>query len=135
MMNKQKFRWVDTEKNGGKNVKELIACCGLDCKRCDARIATVNNDNALRKKTADLWSELNHVQITTEMINCMGCRTTGVKTPYCDSICEIRKCVTEKGFSTCGNCPDMERCKILGYVLANSSDALNNLKLSKLRLE
>lgn len=31
-------------------MKDLIACCGLDCENCDARKATVNNDDALRKK-------------------------------------------------------------------------------------
>lgn len=34
-------------------MKDLIACCGLDCENCDARKATVNNDDALRKKTAN----------------------------------------------------------------------------------
>ena len=33
-------------------MKQLIACCGLDCESCDARIATVKNDNELREKTA-----------------------------------------------------------------------------------
>lgn len=32
-------------------MKELIGYCGLDCEQCDARIATVNNDEALREKT------------------------------------------------------------------------------------
>ena len=40
-------------------MKQLIACCGLDCESCDARIATVRDDNELREKTAQLWSELN----------------------------------------------------------------------------
>lgn len=31
-------------------MKQLIACCGLDCESCDARIATVKNDNELREK-------------------------------------------------------------------------------------
>ena len=78
-------------------MKELIACCGLDCEKCDARVATVNNDDVLREKTAKLWSEMNHVPITKEMINCMGCRADGVKTPFCDSLCEIRKCAGKKG--------------------------------------
>ena len=26
-------------------MKQLIACCGLDCENCDARIATVRDDN------------------------------------------------------------------------------------------
>lgn len=37
-------------------MKQLIACCGLDCESCDARIATVENDNELKEKTARKWS-------------------------------------------------------------------------------
>ena len=33
---------------------QFIGCCGLDCEKCDARIATITNDNALREKTAAL---------------------------------------------------------------------------------
>ena len=33
-------------------MKQLIACCGLDCESCDARIATVKNDDELREKTS-----------------------------------------------------------------------------------
>ncbi len=33
-------------------MNQLIACCGLDCEKCDARIATVTSDDALREKTA-----------------------------------------------------------------------------------
>ncbi|SKB83749.1 Protein of unknown function [Lachnospiraceae bacterium] len=31
-------------------MKQVIAYCGLDCEKCEARIATVNNDNDLRVK-------------------------------------------------------------------------------------
>lgn len=47
-------------------MKELIAYCGLDCEKCDARIATLNDDNVLREKTAKLWSELNGIEITAK---------------------------------------------------------------------
>ena len=63
-------------------MKEFIAYCGLDCETCEARIATINNDNELRRKVAEEWSKLNNVEITPEMINCSGCRVAGVKTPY-----------------------------------------------------
>jgi len=33
-------------------MKQLIACCGIDCENCDARIATIANDNDLREETA-----------------------------------------------------------------------------------
>lgn len=55
-----------------KHANQLIGCCGLDCEKCDARVATVTNDNALREKTAALWTKLNGVTITPEMINCTG---------------------------------------------------------------
>ena len=109
-------------------MKKMIAYCGLDCEKCDAHLATIHNDDALREKTAKLWSELNHAPITPEMINCMGCRVDGVKTPYCESMCAIRKCATEKGVSTCGGCSELESCGIVGEVLNNSEDARSNLE-------
>lgn len=68
-----------------KNTNQLIGCCGLDCETCDARIATLTNDNALREKTAALWTKLNGVTITPEMINCTGCRIEGAKRPSATS--------------------------------------------------
>ena len=53
-------------------MNKLIGCCGLDCEKCDARIATVTDDDALREKTAALWTKLNGVTISPEMINCTG---------------------------------------------------------------
>ena len=109
-------------------MKELIAYCGLDCEKCDARVATVNNDDVLREKTADLGSEMNQGPITKEMINCMGCRVDGVKTPFCDRMCEIRQCAGERGLDTCGGCAELEYCQTVKLVIDNSPDALKNLK-------
>ena len=55
-------------------MNDLIGCCGLDCETCDARIATLTNDNVLREKTAALWTRLNGVTITPEMINISASR-------------------------------------------------------------
>ena len=109
-------------------MKELIAYCGLDCEKCDARIATLNNDNELRGKVAKLWTELNGVEITPDMINCEGCRVDGVKTPYCDFLCPIRQCATEKKYATCGDCAEMENCEKVGMVIGNNPEAKGNLK-------
>ena len=65
-------------------MNRYIAYCGLNCEMCEARLATINNDDALRAKVAKLWSELNDVEITPDMINCEGCRIGVVKTPYHD---------------------------------------------------
>lgn len=109
-------------------MKNYIAYCGLDCEQCDARKATINNDDELRKCVAKLWSELNGVEITSDMINCTGCRVDGAKTPYCDYICPIRKCAKSKGVSTCGECDNMEKCEALSAITNNNSKALENLK-------
>ncbi|MBR3309850.1 MAG: DUF3795 domain-containing protein [Lachnospiraceae bacterium] len=109
-------------------MRKMIAYCGLDCEKCDAYLATVNDDNALREKTARLWSELNQVDITAEQINCEGCRTDGLKTVYCDSLCEIRKCAVKKGMDTCGSCPEMDTCRTVSMVIGNNQEALRNLK-------
>lgn len=106
----------------------MIAYCGLDCEKCDAYLATINNDQALREKTAKLWTELNNVPILPEHINCLGCRVKGTKTVFCDSLCAIRKCALNKGIATCGECSDLESCPTVGAILENNPSTLKNLK-------
>lgn len=109
-------------------MKQLIACCGLDCENCDARIATVANDDMLREETARKWSEMNNVpEITADTINCMGCRADGAKFAFCSNYCGIRKCVYEKGFNTCGDCEELEHCPVVGAVFQHNSVAKENL--------
>lgn len=109
-------------------MKEMIGYCGLDCEKCDAYLATVNDDQALREKTAKLWAELNDAPILPEHINCQGCRVDGIKTVFCDSMCEIRQCALKKSVTTCGDCPELENCRTMGEVLSNNSEILENLK-------
>lgn len=108
-------------------MKNLIACCGLDCEACDARIATLNNDDALRERTARKWAEMhNSPEITAETINCMGCRTEGLKFGWC-SMCGIRACALGKGFETCGECSELETCPTVAPVLEYTPEARANL--------
>ena len=111
-----------------KTIKQMIAYCGLDCERCEARLATVNEDEELRREVARRWSEMNGVEITPEMICCEGCRIDGVKTPYCDALCPIRQCALGKGVETCGGCGEMKACKKVGMILANNAEARCNLE-------
>ena len=109
-------------------MKDMIGYCGLDCEKCDAYIATVNDDQALREKTAKLWAELNNALILPEHINCEGCRMNRVKTVFCDSLCGIRKCALNKSVSTCGDCSELETCPTVGAILEHNLVALENLK-------
>ena len=109
-------------------MNRFIAYCGLDCESCEARRATVNDDDSLRQKVAKEWSELNGVEITPEMINCVGCRIDGVKTPYCESLCPIRQCALGRNLETCGGCGEVERCEKLSAITGNNADALKRLR-------
>lgn len=109
-------------------MKEFIAYCGLNCETCEARLATIKDDDALRRQVAAEWSELNHVEITPEMINCTGCRIDGAKTPYCESLCPIRQCARNKNYATCGSCGKLETCEQVGMIVNNNEEARRNLK-------
>ena len=108
--------------------REMIAYCGLDCEKCDAYLATINDDQELRKKTAKLWTELNNAPILPEHINCQGCRVEGIKTVFCSSMCDIRQCALKKSVATCSDCSALESCPTVGIILENNPSALNNLK-------
>lgn len=104
-----------------------IAYCGLDCEQCDAYIATLHDDQALREKTAKLWAALNHAPILPEHINCQGCRADGVKTVFCEQLCAVRRCARQRGAAACGDCPEMETCPTVGAIFANAPQAKKNL--------
>ena len=110
----------------------MIAYCGLDCDRCEAFIATQKNDDALRVKVAAEWAKSYNAPIKPEHINCTGCRSAGVKTYYCDQLCEIRKCASMKSISTCAECSDYP-CSVLNQMLTMAPQAkatLDGLRMS-----
>ena len=109
-------------------MEKLIACCGINCFTCNAKIATLTNDNALREKTAKLWAEqFSAPYITVETINCTGCREEGAKFSYCEA-CEIRNCVQSKTYKTCGDCGEMETCSIVKAIHQHAPELKENLK-------
>ena len=109
-------------------MRDMIGHCGLDCEKCDAYLATIHDDQALREKTAKLWAKLNNAPILPEHINCEGCRVDGAKTVYCESLCAIRQCALKKGMATCGGCQELAQCQAVGMVLSANPEALTNLR-------
>ena len=84
----------------------MIACCGLVCSNCPTFIATQNDDDAAREKTAALYAEKFGMVLKKEEINCDGCLGEGDrKIGYC-RVCEIRKCCLGRGLKHCGVCPE-----------------------------
>lgn len=109
-------------------MKKLISCCGLDCVTCDARKATITNDDNLRKTTAEKWKVMyNAADLTYDRINCTGCREEGLKFSHCFT-CEIRKCARSKGYDTCADCNQLGECEIVGAIHKYVPEALENLR-------
>ena len=107
-------------------MEKMIAYCGLNCAECDAYIATKNNDQALREKTAAEWKKAHNFNFTPDMINCSSCKGTGVHVGHC-SECEMRKCASGKGVENCGKCADFKTCKTINDFIAMVPSAKNNL--------
>ncbi len=84
----------------------MIAHCGLICTECPAYLATRNDDQELRAKTAAEWSKMFKSEIKPQDINCDGCLSQSAKLfGYC-GVCAVRRCGQEKGLENCAPCPD-----------------------------
>jgi len=103
-----------------------ISYCGLDCSNCPARLAFLNDDDVLRKKTAAEWSKLYGTDIKAENVNCTGCKAVGIKFPHCEQSCTFRKCAMGKGIENCGLCSDYP-CEELAGFFAHVPEAKANL--------
>ena len=103
-------------------MEEMIAYCGLTCSSCPTFLATQNDDDVAREKTAAFYSEKFGFNLKPEDINCDGCLSDGGKLiAYCQT-CEIRKCCSEKGLNNCAVC-DEQPCEKLIKFYEFSPDA------------
>jgi hypothetical protein len=85
-------------------MQEIVAYCGLVCTECPAYKATQENDDKARAKVADEWSKQFKHDFKTEDINCNGClAVSAVKFSYC-SVCDIRKCGSDREVLNCAYC-------------------------------
>jgi len=55
----------------------MIAYCGLNCSKCDAYLATIENNDAKKKETAQKWSKMYQFEMSPDQINCDGCKSSG----------------------------------------------------------
>lgn len=107
-------------------MEKMIAYCGLNCFECPAYMATQNNDQALKEKTALEWSKMYNFTFTPEMINCTSCKSDGAKVGHCLQ-CEIRKCASGKNYVNCGLCKEFSTCKTINDFIVNVPHAKDNL--------
>ena len=107
----------------------MIAYCGLNCSKCDAYLATKEDNEAKRKETAQKWSLMYRHEIRSEQIHCDGCKATGLKFFHCNN-CDIRKCCTSKGIEHCAACEEYV-CETLAGFIKLAPEA--GIALEKLR--
>ena len=110
-----------------RTMERMIAYCGLDCAACPARIATLNDDDALRAETALKWKAAFGFPFDKEHINCLGCASDGVKIGHCAE-CEMRACALARGLADCGLCPEYRTCGRIGAFTAEVPEAKANLE-------
>ncbi|MCG8618549.1 MAG: DUF3795 domain-containing protein [Desulfobacterales bacterium] len=106
---------------------EEVSYCGLDCEACDAFVATRDNDNQLRTQVARRWSTLYNREVRPEDVYCRGCKSEGTQGIYCQTICPIKPCCREKGFTTCAECGAFP-CKDLKAVFDFCPEARERLE-------
>lgn len=109
-------------------MNRMMAYCGIICEECPAYKATVNNNDELRKKTADRWSKMYNDDIRAEHINCLGCRSE-LRFSYC-GVCEVRVCNLEKQLGHCGDC-DAFSCGKEDFILDHTPGARERLEAAR----
>jgi hypothetical protein len=95
----------------------MIACCGVDCSKCEGYIATHEDDDQKRAEVAEKWSVQYHSDIKPEHINCNGCKSTGAKFFFTENICEIRKCNMKKSTANCAECAEYKCKKLEDFIV------------------
>lgn len=114
-------------------MNRMTAFCGLSCAECQAHLATINDDDALRAKTAGMWSKMYQTEIKAEQINCDGCHSGSEQLFGHCHVCEIRACGMEKGVENCAHCDDFA-CDKLDMIFSAVPEAKATLKQIKATL-
>ena len=91
----------------------LPCYCGHDCARCITYMATLRNDDNLRRQSQSFYKEQFGLDIPLEKINCEGGRSQNVF-ELCKG-CPFVKCCKERSVDSCSKCPEYPCKEISDY--------------------
>jgi Protein of unknown function (DUF3795) len=111
---------------------EDFSYCGLNCRACDVFKATVHGDHEARLRAAQQFAKTakEHWKLATldpNILDCRGCRVTEIQ-HHGYGRCPIRQCVRQRGFASCGLCPEWRQCATLRPLLEDCPEAKRNLQ-------
>jgi len=87
-------------------LERLVGYCGIICSECPVLMASQKNDDAERKRVAEIFTKQYGKEYKPEDINCDGCLSDTQRIfEYCN-VCEIRKCGMEKKVKNCAYCSE-----------------------------
>ncbi len=113
-------------------MEKVIGYCGIICSDCPVFMATQKNDDAERKRVAEIFTRQYGKKYVLEDINCDGCPNPSTSVfSYCN-VCEIRKCGKKRNLVNCAHCSDYP-CEKLSKLFAEYSKAKDTL--DKIRRE
>lgn len=107
-------------------MKSNIAYCGLDCAKCPAYIATLENDAEKKAQLAREWST-DKFPLKPEDIYCEGCSGGSEKVISFCAGCDIRTCALENRVESCVHCNSYP-CSKLEKHFERSPDSRENLE-------
>jgi len=88
------------------NMERIVGYCGIICSECPTFKATQTNDDAERRRVADLWTKEYGTELTAEDINCLSCLSKSPPVFHHCNVCEIRKCAIERNVDNCAHCEE-----------------------------
>jgi len=107
-------------------MEKMIGYCGIICSDCPVLIATQKDDDAEKKRVAEMFTKQYEREYKPEDINCDGCISDSPHIfSYCND-CKIRKCGREKKVKNCAFCRDYG-CEKLSELFSNYSKAKETL--------
>lgn len=117
-------------------MEHATAFCGLDCSKCEAFLATINNDENAKMAVLEKWSkEYGIPNLTIDGVTCLGCRSeTVILCSHCIE-CDIRACGLKRGVENCAYCLDFDSCKKLSTFFQQAPIARDNLSAIRATLK